>query len=68
MPSEHDLRGTGWTASDFGGAPTADEVTVPCDGCDTTTTADCMDGWSVDVNTETFETTTLCPNCVGGGE
>lgn len=65
MPSEHTLRGTGWNASDFGGAPSPSEITVECDSCDNTTQADDMDGWSVNTDLETYETTTHCPSCRG---
>lgn len=68
MPSGHSLKGTGWSASDFGGAPAKSEVEVDCDGCDTTTTADDMDGWDTTTSLETYETTTLCPECVGDSD
>ena len=65
MPSEHDLRGTGWSASDFGGAPSPSEIEIDCDGCGTTTTADEMGGWHTEQGLETYEVTTLCPECGG---
>lgn len=65
MPSEYSLRGTGWNASDWGGAPSPSEVTVSCDNCDEETTADDMEGWDATVDWETYERTTLCPDCSG---
>lgn len=63
MPSEHTLNGTGWNASDFGGAPSPSEVEVECDDCETVTTSDEMDDWHTTADFEAGETTTLCPDC-----
>ena len=64
MTSGHSLRNTGWKVRDFGGIPSQSEVTVECDDCDATTTADDLDDWEAHQDSETYETTTLCPNCL----
>lgn len=63
MPSEWSLSGTGWNMGDFGGYPSDSEIEIECDECLEVTTADSMEGWNTETDTDTYETTVFCPEC-----
>lgn len=63
MPSEHALSGTGWSQSDFCSPPDPSEIDVECDRCDATTPADDTDGWTFNMDMDTYVTDVLCPEC-----